>query len=62
MQFRVLTGPDGGQAIPNAHATVLDQLGAEMAPVAIEGFSAESVPAGGWYVEEIVTALEAPGA
>lgn len=53
MAFKVYMTPDHASEVSGGKVIAVSGIGADSAKVEIEGFSAEAVPADGWYVEEI---------
>lgn len=59
--FSILSGPDPGESIPDAIATVSGNITADGASVDLAGISANSVPGDGLYVQIIVLEKAADG-
>lgn len=53
MQFSVLTGPGAEHRLDPDIAVIADEVEHARAVAQLEGFSGESIPPHGWYVEEI---------
>ncbi len=53
MQFSVLTGPGPEHRLKNSIRAIAENVEYGRTVAQLEGFSQESIPPDGWYVEEI---------